>query len=54
MSLWTILGKQYYVNVVYYKEIKRELNRRLIYEYRCDERLTVTAGGSVVCLLVRQ
>ena len=24
---------------VYYESIKRELKRRLIYEYRCDERL---------------
>ena len=27
------------VTVVYYESIKRELKRRLIYEYRCDERL---------------
>jgi hypothetical protein len=27
------------VNRVYYESIKRELQRRLIYEYRCDERL---------------
>jgi hypothetical protein len=25
--------------VIYYESIKRELKRRLIYEYRCDERL---------------
>jgi hypothetical protein len=25
--------------VVYYESIKRELKRRLKYEYRCDERL---------------
>jgi hypothetical protein len=25
--------------VVYYESIKRELKRRLIYEYRCDNRL---------------
>ena len=25
--------------VVYYESIKRDLKRRLIYEYRCDERL---------------
>jgi hypothetical protein len=25
--------------VVYYESIKRNLKRRLIYEYRCDERL---------------
>jgi len=24
---------------VYYESIERELKRRLIYEYRCDERL---------------
>ncbi len=29
---------------VYYEEIKRDLNRRLIYEYRCDERLRVLWG----------
>jgi hypothetical protein len=27
------------IQVVYYESIKRELKRRLIYEYRCDERL---------------
>ena len=32
--------------VVYYYVIKRELNRRLIYECRCDERLKVTGEGS--------
>jgi hypothetical protein len=26
-------------SVFYYESIKRELKRRLIYEYRCDERL---------------
>ena len=31
---------------VYYEVIKRELNRRLIYEYRCDERLKAKAEGS--------
>ena len=25
--------------VVYYESIKQDLKRRLIYEYRCDERL---------------
>jgi len=25
--------------LVYYESIKRELKKRLIYEYRCDERL---------------
>ncbi len=29
------------VSVVYYETIKRDLNRRLIYECRCDERLKV-------------
>jgi hypothetical protein len=28
--------------VVYYESIKRELKRRLTYEYRCDERLTTS------------
>ena len=27
------------LDVVYHESIKRELQRRLIYEYRCDERL---------------
>jgi hypothetical protein len=31
---------------VSFGEIKRELNRRLIYEYRCDERLRAKAEGS--------
>ncbi len=32
--------------VYYYETIKRELNRRPIYEYRCDERLKAKAEGS--------
>ena len=32
--------------VVYYSEITREINRRPIYEYRCDERLKVKPEGS--------
>ena len=32
--------------VVYYESIKRELNRRLIYECRCDERLKEEAERS--------
>jgi hypothetical protein len=32
-------GKQRGISVVYYESIKREPKRRLIYEYRCDERL---------------
>ena len=31
---------------VYYEVIKREINRRLIYECRCDERLKAKAEGS--------
>jgi hypothetical protein len=31
---------------VYYETINRELNKRLIHECRCDERLKVKAGGS--------
>jgi hypothetical protein len=31
---------------VYYEAIQRELNRRLIYECRCDERLKAKAEGS--------
>ncbi len=30
----------------YYEVIKREINRRLIYECRCDERLKDKAEGS--------
>ena len=37
------------VIVVYYETIKRELNKRLIYECRCDERLKDTGEGST-CL----
>jgi hypothetical protein len=33
---------------VYYGEIKRELNRTLIYECRCDERIRPTAEGSTL------
>ena len=33
-------------NVVYYESIKRELKRRPIYEYRCDERLKTKAEVS--------
>jgi hypothetical protein len=31
---------------VYFESIKRELNQRLIYECRCDERLKAKAEGS--------
>jgi len=31
---------------VYYESIKREVKRRPMYEYRCDERLKVTGEGS--------
>jgi hypothetical protein len=31
--------------VVYYETIKRDLNRRLIYECRCDERLKAKTEG---------
>jgi hypothetical protein len=31
---------------VYYESIKREVNRRLIYECRCDERLKPQGEGS--------
>ena len=34
------------LTVVYYESIKQELNRRLIYECRCDERLKAKAKGS--------
>ena len=27
--------------IIYYEEIKRELNRRLTYECRCDEHLKI-------------
>ncbi len=31
--------------IVYYESINRELNRRLIYECRCDERLKAKVDG---------
>ncbi len=34
---------------VYYESIKRDLKRRLIYEYRCDERLK-TKNEESTCL----
>ena len=34
--------------VVYYESIKRELKRRLIYEYRCDERLKTKTEESTL------
>ena len=36
-----------YAYVVYYESIKRELQRTLIYEYRCDERLKTKNEESV-------
>ncbi len=33
--------------VVYYESIKRKLNRRLIYECWCDERLKANTEGSI-------
>jgi hypothetical protein len=33
-------------SIIYYEEIKRELNRRLTYECRCDERQKAKAEGS--------
>ncbi len=33
--------------IVYYETIKRELNRRIIYECRCDERLKTKAEGFI-------
>jgi hypothetical protein len=35
------------VFVVYYESIKREVKRRLIYEYRCDERLKTKKKESI-------
>ncbi len=32
---------------VYYESIKRELKRRLIHEYRCDERLKIKNEESI-------
>jgi uncharacterized protein YlaI len=34
--------------IVYYEGIKRELKRRPIYEYRCDERLKTKTEGSIL------
>ncbi len=36
--------------VVYYETRKPDLDKRLIYEYRCDERLKATTEGST-CLV---
>ncbi len=33
--------------LVCYEGIKRDLNRRPIYEYRCDERLKTKSEGSI-------
>jgi hypothetical protein len=33
---------------VYYESIKREVKRRLIYEYRCDERLKTKNEESIL------
>ena len=33
---------------VYHEEIKRKLNRRLIHECRCDERLRTKGDGSTL------
>jgi hypothetical protein len=33
---------------VYYESIKQELKRRLIYEYRCDERLKTKNEESIL------
>jgi hypothetical protein len=37
---------------VYYESIKRELKRRLIYEYRCDERLKTKNEESTDVLVI--
>jgi hypothetical protein len=37
---------RHFKDVVYYESIKRELNIRLTYECRCDERLKAKAEGS--------
>ncbi len=36
--LWELEPLKTKIIVVYYESIKREVKRRLIYEYRCDER----------------
>ena len=33
--------------LLYYEGIKRDLKRRPIYEYRCDERLKTKSEGSI-------
>ncbi len=43
------MGKDLQVEFVYYEMIKRKLNKRLIYECRCDERLK-TKGERSTCL----
>jgi hypothetical protein len=41
-NVWVLVDTVYYYGLV----IKGELNRRLIYECRCDERLKAKAEGS--------
>jgi hypothetical protein len=41
-----LCGELEHLTMVYYEVIKRELNRRRIYECRCDERLKVKVEGS--------
>ncbi len=43
------MGKDLQVEFVYYEMTKRKLNKRLIYECRCDERLK-TKGERSTCL----
>ncbi len=46
--LYEWCGKgQRFDHVVYYESIKRDLKRRIIYEYRCDERLKTKSEESI-------
>ncbi len=39
MRFWGTVPETDVLFIVYYESIKGDLKRRLIYEYRCDERL---------------
>ena len=47
----SVMGE--YVKVVYYKSIKRDLKKRLIFDCRCDERLKSKSEGSTRLVYTR-
>ena len=46
MTYTSVRGIVILVNLFYYETIKRELNKRLIYECRCNVRLKANVEGS--------